>query len=68
MPLDFFTPQRQLAAVREWQAIADAIATGSEGDVELLQRRVFFNARDAAIATLRKARNEKISKAATIRD
>jgi hypothetical protein len=28
----------------------------------------FFNARDAAIATLRKTRNEKISKAATIRD
>jgi DNA-binding GntR family transcriptional regulator len=67
-PLDFFTPQRQRAAVREWQAIADAIATGSESDVELLQRRVFFNARDAAIATLRKTRNEKTSRAVTIRD
>jgi DNA-binding GntR family transcriptional regulator len=67
-PLDFFTPQRQTAAVREWQALADAIGSDSESEAELLQRRVFFNARDAAIATLRKTRNEKISRAATIRD
>lgn len=67
-PLDFFTPQRQIAAIREWQLLADAIASDSESEAELLQRRVFFNARDAAIATLRKTRNERVSRAATIRD
>jgi DNA-binding GntR family transcriptional regulator len=67
-PLDFFTSQRQSAAVREWQNLAEAISAGSDSDVDLLQRRIYFSARDAVIATLRKTRNEKVSRAATIRD
>lgn len=67
-PLDFFTAKRQAAAIGEWEVLAAAIAASSEGDAELLQRRIFFNSRDAAIATLRKSRKGKISRAAKIHD
>ena len=67
-PLDFFTPQRQAAAVREWEDLMAAIAAGQEARVELLQRRIFFSARDAAIKTLRKTRGEQIKSSALIRD
>jgi DNA-binding GntR family transcriptional regulator len=67
-PLDYFTPQRQAAAVREWEDLATAIEAGEEGHVEALQRRIFFNSRDAAIKTLRKTRDESVSRHAMIRD
>ena len=67
-PLDFFTPRRQLAAVREWEELATAIAAKRDGDAERSQRLIFFNARDAAIATLQKGRSEKIDRAHLVRD
>jgi DNA-binding GntR family transcriptional regulator len=67
-PLDFFTPRRQAAAIREWDDLALAIETGKDSDAERAQKRIFFNARDAAIATLQKTRPEKIDRAAIIRD
>jgi DNA-binding GntR family transcriptional regulator len=67
-PLDFFTPRRQAAAVREWEALAAALASGQEADAERLQRRVFFNARDAAIVTLQKTRQQKVDRVGMIRD
>jgi DNA-binding GntR family transcriptional regulator len=67
-PLDFFTPSRQQAVVREWQALAAAIATGRDQDAEHAQRLVFFNSRDAAIATLQKTRGAKIDRAQLIKD
>ncbi len=67
-PLDFLTPQRQAAAVREWQKLGAAIAAADDSAAEMLLRRIFFNARDAAIKTLQKARREKISAIGIIRD
>jgi DNA-binding GntR family transcriptional regulator len=67
-PLDFFTPSRQQSVVREWQALAAAIAAGKDQDAERAQRRVFFNSRDAAIATLQKTRSAKIDRAQLIKD
>jgi DNA-binding GntR family transcriptional regulator len=65
-PLDFFTPRRQLAAVREWEELAAAIESGKDEDAERFQKRIFFNARDAAIATLQKTRSEGIDPAGII--
>jgi len=65
-PLDFFTPRRQLAAVREWEELAAAIETGKDEEAERFQKRIFFNARDAAIATLQKTRSEGIDPAGII--
>jgi DNA-binding GntR family transcriptional regulator len=65
-PLDFFTPRRQLAAVREWEELAAAIERGKDDDAERFQKRIFFNARDAAIATLQKTRSEGIDAAGII--
>lgn len=67
-PLDFFTPRRQLSAVREWEDLAAAIAAKRDGDAERSQRLIFFNARDAAIATLQKSRGGKIDRAHLIKD
>jgi DNA-binding GntR family transcriptional regulator len=67
-PLDFFTPRRQHAAVREWEAIAAAIEAGEEKSAELLVRRVFFTARDAAIGALQQTRSERVSRAGMIKD
>lgn len=67
-PLDFFTPRRQLAAVREWEDVAAAIAARRDGDAEKSLRRIFFNARDAAIATLQKTRGKTIDRAHLIND
>lgn len=67
-PLDFFTPRRQAAALREWEALAKAVSEGEESVAERLQRRIFFNARDAAIKTLQRTRKEKVETAALIRD
>ena len=67
-PLDFFTPQRQIAAVREWERLEAAIAAADDSEADLLLRRVFFNARDAAIKTLQKLRTEKVGSAGLIRD
>lgn len=67
-PLDFFTPQRQAAAVREWQKLEAAIAASDDSEADLLLRRVFFNARDAAIKTLQKSRADKVESAGLIRD
>ncbi len=67
-PLDFLTPQRQAAAVREWQRLEAAIAAADDGGAELLLRRIFFNARDAAIQPLQKTRREKTSVIGIIRD
>jgi DNA-binding GntR family transcriptional regulator len=64
-PLDFFT-RRQLAAVREWEELATAIERGKDEDAERFQKRIFFNARDAAIATLQKTRSEGIDAAGII--
>lgn len=66
-PLDFLTPQRQAAAVREWQKFEAALAAGDDSEADLLLRRIFFNARDAAIRTLQKTRHEKISAIGIIR-
>ena len=66
--LDFLTSRRQTAAIREWEALADAIGDGDETAVEILQRRIFFNARDAAIKTLKATRNEKVGPVGLIRD
>ena len=65
-PLDFFTPRRQMAAVREWEEAA-AIEVGKDDEAERSQKRIFFNARDAAIATLQKSRSEGIDRAGIIR-
>lgn len=67
-PLDFFDTRRQAAAVREWQDLAAAIAGGKDGEAERSQKRIFFNARDAAIATFRKTRSETVDRAGIIRD
>jgi DNA-binding GntR family transcriptional regulator len=67
-PLDFFTPQRQVAAVREWERLAAAIAAADDSEAELLLRRIFFSARDAAIKTLQTTRSEKVGLAGLIRD
>jgi DNA-binding GntR family transcriptional regulator len=67
-PLDFFTPRRQMAAVREWEELAAAIEIGKDDEAERSQKRIFFNARDAAIATLQKTRSEEIDRAGIIRD
>jgi len=67
-PLDFFTPQRQAAAVREWQKFETAIAAAHDSEADLLLRRIFFNARDAAIKTLQETRSEKVNTAGLIRD
>jgi DNA-binding GntR family transcriptional regulator len=67
-PLDFFTPRRQMAAVREWEELAAAIETGKDDAAERCQKRIFFNARDAAIATLQKTRSGAIDRAGIIRD
>src|SRR3954468_10715342 len=66
-PLDFFTPRRQMAAVREWEKLAAAIEVGKDDEAERSQRRIFFNARDAAIATLQKSRSEGIDRVGIIR-
>jgi DNA-binding GntR family transcriptional regulator len=67
-PLDFFTPQRQAAAVREWEKLEAAIAAADDSEADLLLRRVFFNARDAAIKTLQKTRSDRVGPAGLIRD
>jgi DNA-binding GntR family transcriptional regulator len=67
-PLDFFTPRRQMAAVREWEELAAAIEVGKDDEAERSQKRIFFNARDAAVATLQKTRSEGIDRAGIIRD
>jgi DNA-binding GntR family transcriptional regulator len=67
-PLDFFTPRRQMAAVREWEVLAAAIEIGKDDEAERAQKRIFFNARDAAIATLQKTRSEGIDRAGIIRN
>ena len=67
-PLDFFTPRRQMAAVREWEELAAAIEIGKDDEAERSQKRIFFKARDAAIATLQKTRSEEIDRAGIIRD
>jgi DNA-binding GntR family transcriptional regulator len=67
-PLDFFTPQRQAAAVREWQKFETAIAAAHDSEADLLLRRIFFNARDAAIKTLQETRSENINTVGLIRD
>jgi DNA-binding GntR family transcriptional regulator len=66
-PLDFFTARRQMAAVREWEELATAIEAGKDDEAERSQKRIFFNARDAAIATLQKSRSEGIDRAGIIR-
>jgi hypothetical protein len=67
-PLDFFTPRRQLSAVQEWKNLARALAVGQDVAAEYALRSIFFNARDAAIATLQKTRSERIDRAHLIRD
>ncbi len=67
-PLDFFTPRRQMAAVREWEELEAAVEIGKDDEAERYQKRIFFNARDAAIATLQKTRSEEIDRAGIIRD
>lgn len=67
-PLDFFTSRRQLSAVREWEDVAAAIAAKRDGDAERSQRLIFFNARDAAIATLQKSRGKGIDRAGLLKD
>jgi DNA-binding GntR family transcriptional regulator len=67
-PLDFFTPRRQLSAAEEWKNLARALAVGQDVAAEYALRSIFFNARDAAIATLQKTRSEKIDRAHLIRD
>jgi hypothetical protein len=56
-----------MAAVREWKKLAAAIEVGKDDDAERSQRRIFFNARDAAITTLQKTRSEGIDRAGIIR-
>jgi DNA-binding GntR family transcriptional regulator len=41
-PLDFFTPRRQMAAVREWEELAAAIEIGKDDEAERSQKRIFF--------------------------
>lgn len=67
-PLDFFTQHRQQEVVHEWQELAAAIASGRDQDAERAQRLIFFNARDAAVATLQKTRGEKIDRVQLIKD
>ena len=67
-PLDFFTPQRQAAAVREWQKVEAAIANADDGEADMSLRRIYFNARDAAIKTLQQSRADKVGAAGLIRD
>jgi DNA-binding GntR family transcriptional regulator len=67
-PLDFFTPRRQMAAAREWEELAAALEAGDDDAAERCQKRIFFHARDAAIATLRKIRPEEIDRAGIILD
>jgi DNA-binding GntR family transcriptional regulator len=67
-PLDFFTPHRQMAAVREWDELAAAIEVGKDDEAERYQKRIFFNTRDAVIATLRQTRSEAFDQAGIIRD
>lgn len=62
-PLDYFTSERRQEAIREWEAVQAAIVSGQDADAEQSQRLIFFNSRDAAIATLRKTRNENIDPA-----
>lgn len=64
--LDFFTPRRQQAAVREWEELATAIRHGHDLDAERALKTIFFNARDAAVATLQKGRRQKIDRAGLI--
>ncbi|MGO4714576.1 GntR family transcriptional regulator [Bradyrhizobium sp. 2TAF24] len=66
--LDFFTPRRQQAALREWEIVSTALAAGRDAEAERAMRLIFFNARDAAIATLEKARGEKVNRAHLIKD
>jgi DNA-binding GntR family transcriptional regulator len=66
--LDFLTPKRQQAAVLEWQAVAAAIRGGRDRAAEQAMKDVFYNARDAALATLQKARGGRIDRAGLIRD
>lgn len=67
-PLDFFTPRRQQAALKEWEAVSSALAAGRDTEAERAMRIIFFNARDAAITTLEKARGEKVNRAHLIKD
>jgi DNA-binding GntR family transcriptional regulator len=41
-PLDFFTPRRQMAAVREWEELAAAIEIGKDDEAERSQKRIFL--------------------------
>lgn len=67
-PLDFFTTRRQREAVHEWEVVLSAIVAGKDEDAEQFQQLIFFNARDAAIATLQKIRSESIDPAHLIRN
>jgi hypothetical protein len=40
-PLDFFTPRRQMAAVREWKELAAAVEIGKDDEAERYQTRIF---------------------------
>ena len=57
-----------MAAVREWEKLAAAIEIGKDDEAERSQKRIFFSARDAAIAALQKTRSEGIDRAGIIRD
>lgn len=66
-PLDYFTNERRQDAIREWEAVQSAIASGDDVEAEQSQRLIFFNSRDAAIATLQKTRHETIDPAHLIK-
>ena len=55
-PLDFHTRTRRRGAVREWRDLLAALEAGDEHAAERLQRRIHFNSRDNALASIGRSR------------
>ncbi len=66
--LDFITHRRRRESAADWTVAVDEIIAGHGGKAAATMRKILFDSRDQALATLQDLRGEKVEPSRLIRD
>jgi DNA-binding GntR family transcriptional regulator len=66
--LDFVTQKRRTESVADWTAVVEAIIAGEASRASMIMRKILFDSRDEAVATLQRLRGEHVGPSRFIRD
>ena len=66
--LDFVTKSRRQQSIADWTAVVDAVIAGQGSRASTIMRKILFDSRDEALATLERLRGETVGASRLVRD